>query len=133
MLRLVLAPRPVSAERCDRCVRRSTSDAVKLGSRKCSIALLPPSAAGMPTNPASDRADGERHQRDRSSAWAIRADHATAVTACPGGVERCAAVVVLVRFGRTVRHLVIGAMRLSVRVRIRRMRRAMDHGRRHRR
>ncbi len=41
----LVAPPVLAAETCD---------AVKLGARKCSSALLPPIAAGMPTKPATN-------------------------------------------------------------------------------
>ena len=46
----------------------ATGLATKLGSRKCSMALPPPRAAGMPTNPATMAPDGqdlERHGHRR--------------------------------------------------------------------
>jgi hypothetical protein len=53
------------------CVRPATAApaarAVKLGSRKCSMALPPPSAAGTPTKPATT-APRERHQHPRHRA-----------------------------------------------------------------
>ena len=57
------APRCVGVRRPH--ARRATARAVKLGSRKCSMALPPPSAAGMPTKPATIAPTASTMQRHR--------------------------------------------------------------------
>ena len=89
--------RPLPAPRR---ARARMADAVKLGSRKCSMALPPPSAAGMPTKPATHRADGQRHQRERHRRRATRADRATAVAVRRAAACACRRIVPCARRAR---------------------------------
>ena len=91
-----------------------TACAVKLGSRKCSIVFDPPSAAGMPTKPATIGADRQRHQRKR---------HRRRRLVRP--VPRTVAMSGGVRIGGAVREVVILLVPVTMRRRVRRVRRAV--------